>query len=143
MSNVMVSPLTRVFQYNGVELADIDPVSSPATVKDFYAAMYPELATAEVEGPETKGDKLIYKFKRSAGTKGAGRAADAEGRPARPFVERLAAIAEGQPDPTATDNSMACPSAALMDQIVLFRNALLIDKGTPLQLPSSAIALML
>jgi len=65
-----VETLTRFFSYSGVELADAGAHLSPEEVKQFYTVLYPELVNAVVEGPETKGRKLVYTFKRSVGTKG-------------------------------------------------------------------------
>ena len=39
-------------------------------VKNLYAAQYPELATAVVNGPEAVGDKMRYTFERAIGSKG-------------------------------------------------------------------------
>jgi PRTRC genetic system protein C len=39
-------------------------------VKALYAAQYPELATAVVNGPEAAGDKMRYTFDRAIGSKG-------------------------------------------------------------------------
>ena len=39
-------------------------------VKALYAAQYPELATAVVNGPEAAGDKMRYTFERAIGSKG-------------------------------------------------------------------------
>ncbi|MBL4953434.1 PRTRC system protein C, partial [Neobacillus sp. YIM B02564] len=39
-------------------------------VRDIYSATFPELTNATVEGPEDKGDKLVYKFVKTAGAKG-------------------------------------------------------------------------
>jgi len=65
-----IKQLTRVFEYSGMELADPGSTMSPDQVRDTYSAAYPELANAEVTGPETRGDKLVYTFKRAAGAKG-------------------------------------------------------------------------
>jgi len=39
-------------------------------VRDVYASTYPELISASIEGPEKKGDNLVYTFKKGVGTKG-------------------------------------------------------------------------
>ncbi len=62
--------LTRKFAYNGVNLADPDPSMSAEQVRDLYCATYPELAVAQIEGPEYKGHQAIYSFRRAVGTKG-------------------------------------------------------------------------
>ena len=65
-----IEAIERVFTYNGVTLADPAAGMSPEAVRDFYSAMFPEITTALVEGPEARGgNKLCYKFARSVGTK--------------------------------------------------------------------------
>lgn len=59
----------RVFNYNGVNLADPGAGLPPEQVRDFYTAMYPEITTATVEGPEERAGKLHYTFRRAVGTK--------------------------------------------------------------------------
>ena len=54
----------------GLHLADPDPALTPEQVRDAYAAQYPEITTAVIEGPDASGDKLVYKFTRAIGTKG-------------------------------------------------------------------------
>lgn len=139
---MQVQVLTRVFAYNGLELTDPDPTRSPAQVKDVYATMYPELTTAEVEGPVTKGDRMTYTFKRSTGTKGKTDSVK-EGQKV-PFADRLAAIAAGQPDPWEAGQEVQSflLTPAMQELSTEFRRKLSLP-GEPLQLPSSAIALML
>ena len=67
---IQTTQLTRVFSYNGLELPDIGGGMTPNEVRDLYSATYPELATASVEGPEIRGDRMVYTFKRAVGTKG-------------------------------------------------------------------------
>ena len=64
-----VELLKRTFSYNGVNLVDPDPVMTTEAVRDFYSAMYPEITTAVVEGPEDRNGKLAYSFRKSVGTK--------------------------------------------------------------------------
>jgi len=71
-----IQKLTREFRYNGVVLADPAPSFSLPQVRDFYANVYPEITSADIEGPEQVGGKQIYTFRRAVGTKGAGRAAE-------------------------------------------------------------------
>jgi PRTRC genetic system protein C len=52
----------------GLQLADPDPALTPEQVRDAYAAQYPEITTAVIEGPDASGDKLV--FTRAIGTKG-------------------------------------------------------------------------
>ena len=63
--------LTRAFRYNSVDLADPGAAYTPSQVRDFYAAVYPEITTAAIEGPETADGKMVYTFRRAVGTKGA------------------------------------------------------------------------
>ena len=65
-----VSHMARVFCFNGVRLPDPNPAMSVEEVKALYAAQYPELATAIVNGPEAVGDKMRYTFDRAIGSKG-------------------------------------------------------------------------
>ena len=67
---VKVQALTRSFSFNGVDLPDPAPTMSTLDVRDLYSATYPELTTATIEGPEVRGDRLVYSFQRAAGTKG-------------------------------------------------------------------------
>ena len=66
---IQVEKLQREFHYNGLTLPDV-PGQSPEDVRSIYAAAYPEITSAVIEGPERKGDKLVYTFKRAVGTKG-------------------------------------------------------------------------
>jgi PRTRC genetic system protein C len=65
-----IAKMTRVFQFNGIRLPDPNPGMSVDEVKALYAAQYPELATAVVNGPEAAGDKMRYTFDRAIGSKG-------------------------------------------------------------------------
>lgn len=67
---MQVQKLTRVFKYNGISLPDPSTDMTPEDVRDLYSATYAELATASVEGPETKGNQLVYSFRKAVGTKG-------------------------------------------------------------------------
>ena len=66
-----VEKLQREFSYNGLTLPDPGAQLSPEEVRNIYSAAYPEITSAGIEGPERKGDKLVYVFKRAVGTKGA------------------------------------------------------------------------
>lgn len=68
--SLTVSKMTRYFQFHGIRLPDPNPAMTVDEVKALYAAQYPELATAVVNGPEAVGDKLRYTFERSIGSKG-------------------------------------------------------------------------
>jgi PRTRC genetic system protein C len=65
-----VAKMTRTFDFLGVRLPDPNPSMGVDDVKAFYAAQYPELATAVVNGPEATGDKMRYTFDRAIGSKG-------------------------------------------------------------------------
>jgi PRTRC genetic system protein C len=65
-----VTKMSRVFQFQGIRLPDPNPEMSVDDVKALYAAQYPELATAVVNGPEAAGDKMRYTFERAIGSKG-------------------------------------------------------------------------
>lgn len=75
-----VNQLVRVFQYNGVTLPDPGASLSPEAVKDLYAATYPELVSAAIEGPEMKAGRQTFTFLKAVRDKGASsRAKWAEG----------------------------------------------------------------
>lgn len=65
-----IAALTREFRYNGVALLDPGTQHSLEQVREFYAALYPEITSASIEGPESVGAKMIYTFRRAVGTKG-------------------------------------------------------------------------
>lgn len=65
-----VTTLIRTFNYSGVELPDPGTQFSADQVRSFYAPVYPELNNAQVHGPEPRGRKLVYTFKRNVETKG-------------------------------------------------------------------------
>lgn len=67
---IKVTSITRVFKYNGVTLPDPGHHLTPEGVRDMYSAAYPEIVTAAIEGPEIKGNKEVYEFRRVTGTKG-------------------------------------------------------------------------
>ena len=67
---LQVTALRRIFRYNGAKLADPQPTLTPDQVRQFYAATFPELATAIVEGPSTTEREQVFEFRRSVGTKG-------------------------------------------------------------------------
>ena len=65
-----VTGMKRVFKHGNRELKDPDKNMTPEEVMQFYSATYPELTTSNVHGPKTDGDKVIYEFKTTVGTKG-------------------------------------------------------------------------
>lgn len=62
--------VVRGFSFNGVDLPDPGQGLSVEEVREIYSATYPELTTASIEGPEMRGNRLVYKFQRAVGTKG-------------------------------------------------------------------------
>ncbi|MFZ3265381.1 MAG: PRTRC system protein C [Terriglobales bacterium] len=69
-TTMQVLRLEREFLYNGVKLPDTTPTMTPEQVRDTYTHLYPEIATAAIEGPETVAGKLVYRFVRAIGAKG-------------------------------------------------------------------------
>lgn len=67
---MQIEQLEREFSYNGVRLADPLPSMPLTQVRDFYANVYPEIVSADIEGPKHVGNKTIYTFRRAVGTKG-------------------------------------------------------------------------
>jgi PRTRC genetic system protein C len=67
---ITVTKMSRIFQFQGIRLPDPNPDMNVEEVKALYAAQYPELATAVVNGPEAAGDKMRYTFERAIGSKG-------------------------------------------------------------------------
>jgi len=51
-------------------LEDPDPGMTPDHVRDHYAVMYPEAATAKVTGPKMEGGVAVYTIAAGFGTKG-------------------------------------------------------------------------
>lgn len=96
-----VQIVKRCFQYSSLELPDPDSAMSPERVKEFYAAVYPELTQAVVGEPERRGATQVYKFTRAVGTKGG------EQSPPRLLtVEQLAKISE---ESLEEEKGGACP----------------------------------
>lgn len=65
-----VSAAEREFRYNSVVLKDPNPAFTVEQVREFYAAIYPEIVSAAIEGPTNSNNKLVYTFARAVGTKG-------------------------------------------------------------------------
>lgn len=135
---MQVTANKRVFVHNGARLADPDKTLSPASVKDLFSAMYPELLNAEIQGPDMEADEIVFTFHRTTGTKGAGaklaRNPSAKA-PKSAFVRRLD-IAAGETVHTTT----ALPPSALNKVHALMKP---IFGSQPLSLPSSSFALLL
>jgi PRTRC genetic system protein C len=53
-----------------VELKDPHPEMSLQEVINHYSSQYPELTTANIDGPTMEGDFAVYKFTSVIGTKG-------------------------------------------------------------------------
>ncbi len=67
---VQIKALERSFAYNGVSLPDPGANMSLEVVRDVYSAVYPEIVSASIEGPEQRGGKLVYAFRKAVGSKG-------------------------------------------------------------------------
>ncbi|MDX8121599.1 PRTRC system protein C [Janthinobacterium sp. GMG2] len=67
---MQIEKLIREFRYNGVVLQDPNSTFNLVQVRDFYATVYPEIISADIEGPEQLGAKSVYTFRRAVGTKG-------------------------------------------------------------------------
>lgn len=65
-----VTGMKRVFKYGNRELEDPNKNMSPEEVMQFYSGTYAELTTSNVHGPKIEGDKAVYEFKTTIGTKG-------------------------------------------------------------------------
>jgi PRTRC genetic system protein C len=70
MNNAVVKVAVRTFNYNGMELPDPGSSLTLDEVRDIYSATFPELTSAAIEGPEFHGEKIVYSFLKSVGTKG-------------------------------------------------------------------------
>lgn len=69
MNGTLVA-LPRFFQYGSLELPDPNPKLTLDEVKRVFAAQYPELLNAGVEGPVFKKDRQVFTFNKAFGTKG-------------------------------------------------------------------------
>ena len=65
-----LKPLTRVFQHGSLELADPNPKLKPEDVRKILGTQFPELLNAGIEGPAIRGDKQVFTFHKTLGTKG-------------------------------------------------------------------------
>jgi len=65
-----IDKLIREFSYNGVKLADPNTSFTLVQVRDFYSNVYPEIISADIDGPKTSGATSTYTFRRAVGTKG-------------------------------------------------------------------------
>lgn len=55
---------------DNVELTDPHPDMSLQEVVSHYSRQYPELSTANIDGPTMEGDTAVYTFTSVIGTKG-------------------------------------------------------------------------
>jgi len=83
--SIEISPIRRVFRYNGIALPDV-PGLEPREVRDLYSAQYPELISADIEAGEVSDGLQEFSFRKAVGTKG--------GEGERLAVLRAAVVAE-------------------------------------------------
>jgi len=71
---LLQTSLPRIFIHreDNAEIRLTDPGQdfSPEAVLNFYSGTYPILTTAKIDGPDIKGDEVVYKFISTIGTKG-------------------------------------------------------------------------
>jgi PRTRC genetic system protein C len=69
-----IKQVERLFYFNqggtNHTLPDPNPEMTPHEVKKFYAARFPDLINANIEGPRTKNDRLEFTFTGNIGVKG-------------------------------------------------------------------------
>lgn len=130
--------ITRVFNYNGIGLADPNPKLSSDEVRAFYAAQYPELNNAVIEGPTTKDNQAKYQFLRAVGDKGAV-PANAEQRSRVTAIAQGDAIA-GMARPHLSEFNMETSGIHVISGSLL-RVATSTQVGRPLQMPSQAFGI--
>jgi PRTRC genetic system protein C len=65
-----IRKMTRNFRYSGLLLPDPAPDLDVESVRNLYAASYPEITTAALTGPEAVDGALVYTFTTAIGTKG-------------------------------------------------------------------------
>lgn len=65
-------PRKFIFDNDGqdTKLSDPDKKFTPEAVLNYYSNTYPILTTAKIEGPELKGDAVVFRFVSTLGTKG-------------------------------------------------------------------------
>jgi len=128
--------ITRSFRYNSVTLPDPNPALDPEQIREFYAAQYPELNNAVVEGPVTSNAVATYTFIRAAGAKGG----SPQGRSARELIKTtLAARSSAQTLALlagALDGRFAQPAARIAEVVGNTRSP-----AAALPMPSAAFGL--
>lgn len=67
---LQVTSLKREFVFGKKTLTDPNNNMTPEEVKKHYSGSFPELTNATLSGPRVEGDKAIYSFKATVGTKG-------------------------------------------------------------------------
>ena len=73
---MQIEKMERVFRYRegnssgGLTLPDPDPSLDVESVRALFCSSFPEITTAALTGPEAVGDKLVYTWTKSIGTKG-------------------------------------------------------------------------
>jgi PRTRC genetic system protein C len=65
-----IHKMTRSFRYLGLLLPDPAPDLDVESVRNLYAASYPEITTAALTGPEAVDGALVYTFTTAIDTKG-------------------------------------------------------------------------
>ena len=65
-----IRKMTRNFRYLGLLLPDPAPDLDVESVRNLYAATYPEITTAALTGPDEADAALVYTFTKVIGTKG-------------------------------------------------------------------------
>ena len=69
-STLSLKPLIRVFQHGSLELPDPNPKLKPDEVRKILGTQFPELLNAGIEGPTIRGNKQVFTFNKTLGTKG-------------------------------------------------------------------------
>lgn len=110
--SIEVTPIVRIFTYNGILLPDV-PGLSPREVRDLYSAQYPELVSAEVEAGELSNGRQDFTFRKAVGTKGAG----------KPAPRLAALLAHVQATQAGATSATAKLSRALSQRAVMTRSA--------------------
>ena len=67
---VVTKPLPRVFDYEGTQIPDPSPSSSPEDCLKLLAHTYPALNNAALDGPSYENSKQVFQVKVAGGTKG-------------------------------------------------------------------------
>lgn len=65
-----IEQLERKFKYGVMELDDPGSSLSLERVREVWSQQYPELLTAQIEGPVISGTKAVYSFVRASRDKG-------------------------------------------------------------------------